>query len=194
MQCRKRARTEQAETIVNVEIAATVGKQFRHPGDLGAVFGNMRLQVQVRVFGQQPPAGFELLRAAAGREARRYRVMSARPFKCQRDINSVAVAHSSTPRYRSSSGRRVAIHHDLAGDQAQVEPLGLVEDRIHRLRMHGGEYRAGGGAVAQHLRGRKTAISVGVIALGKFKPRWGRCTFEPVEQLVPWLAIISLCG
>jgi hypothetical protein len=58
--------------------------------------------------------------------------------------------------------RGVAVHHHLAGDQAQVQALGLFEQGVDRLRVHAAEHQRGGGAVAQQFLEEDLRHLVGV--------------------------------
>ena len=72
-----RARPEQVEAIVNIEVAAAIGEQLGDPAHFVDVFGNVRLQVQIRMFGPAIARRVRAGRAAAGCEARRHRVVQA---------------------------------------------------------------------------------------------------------------------
>ena len=79
--------------------------------------------------------------------------------------------------------RRIAVHEDLAGDRAQAETLGLLEQRIDRLRvdraMHGGGRDPVAQAFAQENLGHRTCkLRVGKALLGD-----EGVLVEPVEEL-----------
>ena len=56
-----RALVQQASALVDVQIAARLGEELGHPGDLGAVLGHMGLHVQARHLGHETPGHGELL-------------------------------------------------------------------------------------------------------------------------------------
>jgi hypothetical protein len=50
-------------------------------------------------------------------------------------------------------GGAVAVHQHLAAQHAQAVGFGGGEEGIHRMRVHGGEHRGGGGAVGEQAIG-----------------------------------------
>ena len=71
------ALAQQAEAIVDVEIAAAPRKHVLDPCDFGAIFRHVRLQVDARMLIEQSPRQFELTLGRRRREARRHGVEKA---------------------------------------------------------------------------------------------------------------------
>ena len=64
----------EAEAIVHIEVAAAPRKDFLDPSDFGAVFGDVRLQVDAGVLIEQLSGKRQLTFGRGRREARRYGV------------------------------------------------------------------------------------------------------------------------
>ena len=80
--------------------------------------------------------------------------------------------------------RGVAVHHHLAGDQAQVELFRSAEQRVHRLRVHGAEHQCGGGAGAQQFLEEDTGHIGGVGRVGELLLGGEGVGVQPVQQLL----------
>ncbi|MNT48748.1 hypothetical protein D3C72_1855450 [compost metagenome] len=65
-----RARAQQAVAVVDVQVAACIREQLRHPFDLVAVLGDVGLDKGVRVGARQFAAGGQLRFGRGWREAR----------------------------------------------------------------------------------------------------------------------------
>lgn len=80
--------------------------------------------------------------------------------------------------------RGVAVHHHLAGDQTQVQALGLFEQGVDRFRVHATEYQRGGGAVAQQFLEEDFRHLVGVRFVGELLFAGEGVGVQPVQQLL----------
>ena len=80
--------------------------------------------------------------------------------------------------------RGVAVHHHLAGDQAQVQALGFFEQGIDRFRVHAAEHQRGGGAVSQQFLEENLRHLVGVVLVGELLFAREGVGVQPVQQLL----------
>ncbi len=144
-----RALAHQAEALVNGEIAAHRREQLVGPGDFLEVFGDMRLDPDVRVLGGQLAGAAQLRIGATGREPRRDRIAQAvlavpagdQRFGIDQRLLGL-VAHAV---------RAVPVLQHLAGDQAQAALLRLAHQGVDRGWMRGAEGQRRGHPVAQQL-------------------------------------------
>jgi len=122
------ARPEQPEAMIDVGIARGLRIEAERGRDLVQVFGEMGLQMTVRMLTLEHCSGLELLRRRRDGKARRDRVAqatAAMPAPDQRLAVVVGRPHAVDQR-----ARRIAVHHDLAGDHPDMAPLGLGEQCV----------------------------------------------------------------
>jgi len=106
----------------------------------------MGMQIHIRVFAQQLARQSQLLRGAGRCEARGDGVMQA-TFAVPAFNQRLALAVAGFGGVCQIIGC-VAVHHYLAGDQAQVQALCGFEQGINRLRVHAAKHQGSGGAIA----------------------------------------------
>ena len=167
--------------VVHIQVAAALGEQLVDPLDFLFVLTDMRLHVQVRVFAQQLPGQRQLLRRAGGGEAWRHRIVQAAfavPAFDQR-LALLVAGFGGVGQVVWS----VAVHHHLAGDHAQVEFFGGLEECLHRLRMHAAEHQRSGGAVAQQFLDENLRDVLGMGLVGELALAGEGVGVEPVQQL-----------
>ncbi len=176
-----RARSEQAETVIDVEIGARLGEQLLHPRDLVEILGEVGLHPEAGRLGIQAPDHRELLRAGGRREARRQRV--AEPRLAVPALDEFAAVPLGARHVIAQIVRAVAVHQDLAADHAQIAPLGFLEEGVDRLLVHGRIDRGGGGAVAQQRVEEQPGDLAPMLRIGEGALRREGVVVEPVEQL-----------
>ena len=177
-----RARADQLVVVVDIEIALALGEQFLDPLDLLAVLGQVGVHIQVRVLAQQLAGQLQLLRRAGGGKARGDRIVQAAlavPALDQRLALGVAGFGGV-----GQVVRGVAIHQHLTGDHAQVELVGLLEEGVHRLRVHAAEHQGGGSAVAQQFLEEDRRHVAGVSLVFELPLGGEGVGVEPVQQLL----------
>lgn len=177
-----RPRADDARVGVDVQVATALGEQRHHPVDLGQVLAQVRLHVGIGIRFAQRAAGLELGVGAGRRKARRDAVVLAAPLVPALDQrHAVAVAGLGGVQQR---GRRVAVHHHLAGDHPRVEAGRLLEEGVHRLRMHGAIDHGRGGAAAQQFAQEHAGHALRVRRVGKLLLGHEGVLVEPFEQLL----------
>ena len=177
-----RARANQLVVVVYVEVALALGEQCLDPLDLLAVLGQVGVHVQIRVFTQQLAGQLQLLRCAGGGEARGDRIVQAAlamPALDQRLALGIAGFGGV-----GQVVRGVAIHQHLAGDHAQVELVCLLEEGVHRLRVHAAEYQGGGGAITQQFLEEDRRHVAGMRLVFELLLGGEGVGVEPVQQLL----------
>ena len=144
-----RAFTQQLVVVVHVQITLALREQRLHPLDFLQVLADMGVQIHIRVFAQQLARQGQLLRGAGRREARGDGIVQAALAMPAFDqCLALAVAGFGGV---GQIIRGVAVHHHLAGDQAQVQTLCGLKQGIYRLRVYAAEHQGRGGAVAQQF-------------------------------------------
>ncbi len=141
----------------------------------------MGVQVYAGMLAQQPRRHVQLFRGAGRGEARGHRVEQtalAVPALDQRLAVAVAALGGV-----GQVVRRVAVHHHLAGDQAQVQAPGGLEQRFHRLPVHAAEDQRGGGAVAQQFLQEDLGDLVGMGLVTELALGGEGIGVQPVQQL-----------
>ncbi len=141
----------------------------------------MGVQVYAGMLAQQPRRHVQLFRGAGQGEARGHRVEQtalAVPALDQRLAVAVAALGGV-----GQVVRRVAVHHHLAGDQAQVQAPGGLEQRFHRLPVHAAEDQRGGGAVAQQFLQEDLGDLVGMGLVAELALGGEGIGVQPVQQL-----------
>ncbi len=175
---------EQTAAVIDVEVAAAVGKQLGDPAHFVAVFGHMRLHIKpagaLGVALQQATGHGQLGSAAGGGEARGHGVGQAvdtMPALDQIDAVLLSLHHIV-----AQVGRAVAVHQHLAGDEPHAQPLTDCEQRLAAGLVHRGEHQRRRGAVRQQ-RLQKT-LGAQLAQLGVGVARFGRegVALQPVEQ------------
>lgn len=160
-----RALAQQLEVIVDVQITLLLGEQRLDPVDFLEVFRQVRVHVHAGVFLEQLAGQGQLFRCAGWGEARGdCIVQAALAMPALDQCLAFGIARFGGV---GQVVRRVAIHHYLAGDQAQVQAFSLFEQGIHRLWVHAAEYQRSGGAVAQQFLEEDLRHLVGVAFVGE---------------------------
>lgn len=122
---------EQPVVLVDVGIVARLWMELQRKGNLGVVFRQVRLHVQIRIFAAERARHFQLLMRRGDGEARRDGIMLASlavPIGDQR----LAIVISRL-RCIEHTLRRVTVHHHLAGDVEHVAVMRLGEERFGGL-------------------------------------------------------------
>ena len=176
-----RARSEQAEAVIDIEVGARLGEQLLHPRDLVEIFGQVRLHPEAGRFRIQAPDHRELLGAGGRREARRQRV--AQPRLAVPALDEIAAVPLGARHVIAQVVRAVAIHQDLAAHHAQVAPLSFLEEGVDRLLVHGRIDRRRGGAVPQQRVEEQLGDAPPMLRIGEGALRREGVVVEPVEQL-----------
>ena len=125
---------DEAETIVDVEVAARRRKERLGQRDLGVVFAQMRLHVAIRKFARQRAGGGEFSVARGDGEARRDRIVEP-PLAVPALDQRLALVKTLFGRIGEFE-RRVAVHHHLARDHARAALFAGGEECLGRLRLY----------------------------------------------------------
>ncbi len=176
-----RAFAQQLEVVVYVEITLLLGEQRLDPIDLLEVFRQVRVHVHARVLLQQLAGQRQLFRRTGRGKARGDCIVQAAlavPALDQCLAFGIAGLGGVGQVVRS-----VAVHHHLAGNQAQVQALGFLEQSIDRFRVHAAEHQGGGGAVAQQFLEENLRHLVGVALVGELLFAREGVGVQPVQQL-----------
>ena len=177
-----RALAQQLEVVIDVQVTLLLREQRLDPVDFLEVFRQVRVHVHARVLLEQLAGQGQLFRRAGRCEPRGDGVVQAAlavPAFDQRLAFGITGLGSV-----GQVVRGVAVHHHLAGDQPQVQALGLFEQGIHRFRVHAAEYQCGGGAVAQQFLEEDLRHLVGVGLVGKLLFAREGVGVQPVQQLL----------
>ncbi len=79
--------------------------------------------------------------------------------------------------------RRVAVHHHLAGNHAQIKRLSRTEKRLDRLFVHAAEHQRRGGTVAQQFLDEDVGNLRRMFGIGKLAFAREGVGVEPIQQL-----------
>ena len=176
-----RARADQTVMVVDVQVTLTLGEQLLDPLHFLLVLGNVRVHVQVGVFGKQLSGQRQLFWRAGRGETRRHGVMQT-AFAMPAFDQRFAVGIAGLGRV-SEKVRRIAVHQHLTGDHPQVELLRRLEEGIHRLLVHRAEHQCGGGAVAQQLAEEQIGLLASMLHVTETPFVGEGVGFQPVQQL-----------
>ena len=173
---------EQAEVVVDVGVVDAIRVQGPNPFDLTEILGEMGLHEYVRMALAQSAGGLQLLGRRSGREAGRDCVgQSVQAVPAFDQCRAVLVA---TLRRVAKLGRRVAIHEDLARDEAHAaRPCGL-EERIDGTGMHGRVADGGRGAVREQLIDEVACLLLGERRLCVVTLLREGVALEPADELL----------
>ncbi|RMU55545.1 hypothetical protein ALP26_05387 [Pseudomonas savastanoi pv. glycinea] len=176
-----RALAEQVEVIVYIQVMLALGEQRLDPLDLLKVFADVGLHVQAGMLSKQLPSQAQLLRAAGRRESRGHCVAQT-PFTMPALDQRLAVGIPGFWRINQII-RRIAVHHHLAGDHAQIECLSRIEKRLDRFFMHAAEHQRCGRTVAQQFLDEDVGHLRRMLGVGELAFAGEGVGVEPVEQL-----------
>ena len=174
------AAAQQIVVVIDVEVAAPIGKQLPHPGHFLLVLGDVGVNVNIRMLPRQAPGARELLGRGGGREAWRDRILQAGmtvPAFDQRLRIGVARCRGV-----SEVVGAIAIHHHFAGDQPHAAGRGGCEDRIDRGAVHAAHDERRRGAVAQELGDEEFGYFARVLRIGKGALGREGMALQPFEQ------------
>ncbi|CAJ8478652.1 Uncharacterised protein [Burkholderia pseudomallei] len=128
------ATAQQPVVIVDIEIAAPLGKQLGRPAELVEILRDVALDEHVRMKPGEHAARFELRVRRCRREARRERVrLPAVAVPAGDQLGAVVVARL---RGVAQELGAVAVHQHLARDHPQAARLARAEQRVGRLLVH----------------------------------------------------------
>ena len=176
-----RTLAQQAEVLVDVEVAARLRKQFTRPFDFVDVFRDMAVDEYAGMLSGEAAGRFELGIGGGDGKARGDGVVqpaTAVPFFDQGRGVAVAAVRRVAQIFRT-----VAVHQNLARDHAQIARLGLGEEGIHRNRVHGAEHQGRGCAVAHQFVQKKAGAFRGMSGVREAAFGRERVVVQPVEQL-----------
>ena len=140
-----RIRPDQTDALIDVEIVARLRIERFRQSDLGCVLAKVRLHMRIAKFARQSPRRFQLRRRRGDGETRRDGIAEAAPsvpFRQKRLAFIIAALWIV-----GQTGRRIAVHHDFAGDHAGVSALGLREKGLGRFGSYGAIDHRGRGAM-----------------------------------------------
>ena len=176
-----RALVQQPGAVVDIEVAARLGEQLGHPGDLGAVLGHMRLHVEAGHLGHQPAGHRQLPGRAGRREAHRHRI--GQPAALVPAADQVAAVALGARHVVAQAVGRVAVHQHLAGDQAHAAAVRAGQQRLGRADMHRREHHRAGAAVRQQRVEEQLGPGGGHRRIGVAHLGREGVGLQPVEQL-----------
>ena len=172
--------SQQAVMVVDRHIVMVLRIELFGKRDFGVVFRQMRLHVQVGEFPHQRAGHVQLFGAGGNGETRRdghHLAALAMPFLD--DCLGIVIARL---RRIEQGRRRIAIHHHLAGDHAEIAPVAFAEKRLGGALVNGAIGHGAGCAMAHKLveKGRGDARRVNRI--NKFLLLDECIGVEPFEQ------------
>ena len=176
-----RARPDQAEAVVDVEIIGGLRETAGDEGDLARILGEVGVHQHVGMRGDQRAGIGELLGAGGGREARRDGIAEAAAAAPPGDQGlGVGAAGGDGV----AQALRPQVHQHLAGDDPHVARERGFEERVDRAGMDGGEDERAGRAVPEQLVEEEGGDLVGMAAVGE--GLFGRedMAFEPLHELL----------
>ena len=175
-----RARADQPEPVIHIDIVPRLPEPGRHRCDFADVFRQVRVQQHVGMGRQQFAGHGQLLVGTTERKARRYR------------ITQPAAATPGTDQrlgFGASAGRRIGqpgraqIHQDFATGHPHRPCQRSLEQGIDRMRMHRRKHQRAGRAVAQKFIAKRTGHTVRMGRIGKGHFGGENMPIKPVEQL-----------
>ena len=175
-----RTLTHQAEALIHIEIGARLREQLARPRDLVLVFGDVRMNPSVGIFGCQLTRALQLRGSAGGCEAWRDGV--AKPVDVVPAPDQCLGIDQALLRMVAHPVGRMAILQHLARDHAQLPALRTLEKSLHRSGMRCREGQCGRDAVA-HQFVEKDFSHLGCMrSIGKLAFLGKGVVFKPGQQ------------
>ena len=167
--------------IVVVEEILPLREQLGNEGDLFAVFGDVGLQIQFRMFTPQSCRGFELRRRARSRPARSDGLEQAPyPMPCVDQRFGLVVTEL---RGVVQCFRHVAVHHAIASDEPQVALQRFLKQCIDRLRIDSAINARRGRAVADEFVAENARNGARMRLVGEGLLRGIDVIIDPLQKL-----------